>query len=321
MGGPMGPSSDNKEAGHVLFRCGVALRALFLCGINISSISTQSWDSIDLAYIFLGSRVYCFVGKEFSSEVNFDASFFFGSRSTVVGVVIRNSIGEFVVAMSKQTCSLMSPSTTEAMMALNVVIFAHNDDLFLKLWEVMLPDDNNMYHIFVSTSIPPTQFQSKLNLNLNHENIPDAELEQMIEDINETYEVITSALRSDVTNDGYRNSSSETESEEGADWPSYEVKAPIISRGSGKPKSNRHKANDENEPVAIKRKCQNCGTYGHNKRTCKGPSTNPNAGANSQTRGSGFGTRGTRGKRAIATRGGLEQLLQQRVGLQRGVEQ
>ncbi|KAM7461150.1 hypothetical protein LguiA_029271 [Lonicera macranthoides] len=46
----------------------------------------------------------------------------------------------------------------------------------------------------------------------------DAELEQMIEDIDETYEVITSALPSDVTNDGYHYSSSETESEEGADW-------------------------------------------------------------------------------------------------------
>ncbi|KAM7465189.1 hypothetical protein LguiB_012751 [Lonicera macranthoides] len=93
----------------------------------------------------------------------------------------------------------------------------YSDDLLLKLWEVMLLDDNNMYHIFVSTSIPPIQLQSKLNLNLNHENIPDAELEQMIEDIDETYEVITSPLLSDVTNDGYRYSSSETESEEGAD--------------------------------------------------------------------------------------------------------
>ncbi|KAM7465194.1 hypothetical protein LguiB_012756 [Lonicera macranthoides] len=159
------------------------------------------------------------------------------------------------------------------------LMWIDSDDLLLKLWEVMLPDDNNIAND---------------------------------EDIDETYEVITSALPSDVTNDGYHYSSSETESEEGADWvdsdseeeevcshyykmdtycniyegiiypipdttdwqkPSYEVKAPIISRGPGRPKRNRHKANDENEPVAIKRKCQNCGTYGHNKRTCKATAT------------------------------------------------
>ncbi|XP_021721971.1 uncharacterized protein LOC110689495 [Chenopodium quinoa] len=66
-------------------------------------------------------------------------------------------------------------------------------------------------------------------------------------------------------------------------WPSMDafphIDPPKMKRGIGRPRRNRRREEGEEQPGKRSRtvKCGNCGSFGHNSRTCKGGPTNKEA--------------------------------------------